>query len=99
MIIPTLGRVALFHPNVADTIPSQDGACAAIIVYVHGDRMVNLIVFDANGQPVGRSSVPLVQPEDPPVADGSSYCNWLPYQVKKATGSESGEPAAGTQTI
>ena len=92
MIQPTVGRIVWYYP-ACDTTPR-----AAIIAYVHDDHMVNLAVFDTNGTPYSRISVTLVQPEDPARPD-QSYCRWMPYQVKKDHGSESGEKAAGTQEV
>jgi hypothetical protein len=107
MIEPTVGRIVLYAPlpnempvGHGSTDPSVDASmrCAAIIVAVHGPRMVNLSVFDANGALHPKSSVTLRQPEDethPP----SGFCEWLPYQVKKDFGSESGEKPVGTQQV
>ena len=100
MIMPTVGRIVHFialndrmHPSEFDPL----APLAAIITWVFNDHMVNLRVFDAVGGAEGRQSVPFVQPgETPP---DRSYCCWMPYQVKKSHGSESGEPAAGTETI
>lgn len=54
----------------------------ATIVFVHGDRMVNLLVLDHVGStwPVG--SVTLQQEGD--AALQGMYAQWMPYQVKQA---------------
>ncbi len=95
MITPTVGRIVHFTP-APGTVGDQP--LAAIVTYVHSDRCVNLTVFDPYGVPKGCTSVPLVQPGDAK-PEGSFYCEWMPYQVKKDTGSESGERAAGTEGI
>jgi len=91
MITPTVGRIVLFSDD------EEYDKCAAIVCHVHSDRMVNLAVFNSSGYHEGKTSVPLVQPEDE--RPTGMYCEWMPYQVKKETGSESGEKAAGTQAI
>jgi hypothetical protein len=96
MIKPTVGRVVLFWPTVeyaaqccmAYGDPSQP--LAAIVTYVHGDRMVNLTVHDHNGVPYGVCSVPLVQ-EDDVARPGAFYCEWMPYQKGQAAKTEAVE--------
>ena len=73
-----------FHePFVADTVEQPH---AAIITYVHGDRMVNLVVFDPNGNSQGRTSVALRQEGD--VAPNGMFCEWMPYQLGQAAKTE-----------
>lgn len=101
-ITPTVGRVVHFYPNGGMVEPyGYDGQpWKADIVAVHSDRMVNLSAFDPMGSHYALTSVGLVQPGDDVPGEGTSYCIWMPYQVKgKATGSESGEAAAGTERI
>lgn len=83
---------------MAKNYPAADARCAAIITAVHNSALVNLVVFDANGTSHGKASVPLIQPGEKADQD-DGYCQWMPYQIKKSTGSESGEPAVGTQPI
>lgn len=99
MIEPTVGRVVYFTP--ATDAPHHSAApLAALITHVWSDTCVNLAIFDPNGKPFDDppTSVLLVQPENEKPS-GGHYCEWMPYQVKKPTGSESGERAAGTQSI
>lgn len=102
MIQPTVGRIVHYHAyGDKPQLPGLE-PLAAIVTWVHSDRMVNLVVFDANGEPHARTSVTLVQPEDevPEVPDENlSYATWMPYQVKKDHGSESGERTAGTEAV
>lgn len=92
MIKPTLGRIVWFKPGKDDRTPSNpDGLCAAFITCVHSDSMVNLCVFDANGHPTPRTSVPLVQ-DDEEVPVGC-YCQWMPYQLGQAARTEAAEQA------
>lgn len=55
---------------------------AALIAYVWGDDMVNLHVIDHNGVGHSKTSVRLVQ-ENEPKPDGY-YCEWMPYQIGQA---------------
>lgn len=87
-IPPSIGRKVWFHPNGAGTM---NGAhlnnfgvqpMDATVVYVWGDRMVNLQVIDHFGVPHGVSSVTLRQPGEPVPA--GYYCEWMPFQVGQA---------------
>lgn len=89
MIKPTVGRVVWFHPEGGFSGVTNDKTqpLAAIVTYVWHDRMVNLVVFDHNGTPFGKTSVQLVQEEDS--VEGSYvpqgyYCEWMPYQIGQA---------------
>lgn len=80
MIKPTIGRIVWFTPSSSDPIDYRgDQPLAAIVTYVWGDRMVNLGVFDANGNGIGKTSVTLVQEGDERPALGH-FCEWMPYQ-------------------
>ncbi|WP_322979120.1 hypothetical protein [Pseudomonas sp. C11] len=105
-IAPTVGRVLHFIPT-ADYMASRKQAfgnpaqpLAAIIAYVHSDTMVNLTVWDQNGEQFSVCSVPLVQ-EGSDVIVGSFYAQWMPYQKGQAAKTESlesqlaGKPAIG----
>lgn len=83
VIPPTVGRVVYFWPS-AD-FRSQEGAQpqAAIIAYVHGERMVNIAGFDCNGAPFSQTSVQLAQPGDAEVPKGS-FVEWMPFQIGQA---------------
>jgi hypothetical protein len=47
------------------------------------DCLVNLSVFDSNGTPFSRTSVPLVQ-EGEAKPEHGYFCSWMPYQVGQA---------------
>ncbi len=95
-IQPTVGRVVHYWGREVRFVKSA--ALAAIVTAVHSDRLVNLVVFDVRGSSGGVANVVLVQPGETPPLD-SGFCSWMPYQVKKASGSESGEKAAGEEVI
>jgi hypothetical protein len=85
MIQPTVGRVVWFR--ALGHISDQPQA--AIVTFVHSDGLVNLAVFDPNGERSGHTSVPLYQGEgDRPAGD---YCEWMPYQIGQAA--KHAEPA------
>lgn len=88
MITPTVGRVVWFHPGIGEKLLAfSDQPLAAMVTYVWGDRMVNLVVFDSNGVPAGRTSVKLRQEGDEPCV-GEMYCEWMPYQKGQAAKNE-----------
>lgn len=98
-IAPTVGRVVHFYRAHEDTEGLFEGPLAALVTAVHADKpCVNLAVFNYDGALKPETDVPLIQP-DAGVPFDHSYCCWMPYQVKKNYGSESGEPAAGTEVI
>jgi hypothetical protein len=53
---------------------------ASIVAHVFNDGLVNLSVFDSNGTPFSRTSVPLVQAGEAKPEHGY-FCSWMPYQV------------------
>lgn len=105
-IKPTVGRVLHFFPStqymagrkLAFGDPSQP--LAAVIAYVHSDKMVNLTVWDQNGLQFDVCSVQLVQDGDT-VPLGSFYAAWMDYQKGQAAKTEAlesqlaGKPAVG----
>lgn len=102
-IAPTVGRVLHFIPTV-DYMASRKQAfgnpaqpLAAMITYVHSDTMVNLTVWDQNGEQFGVCSVPLVQ-EGCDMIVGSFYAQWMPYQKGQAAKNELAESALGLAT-
>lgn len=82
MITPTIGRVVWYRPASHD----GDQPLCALVTYVHSDTMVNLAVFDPNGNPFAATSVPLRQDDDP--APAGSYAEWMPYQKGQAAKAE-----------
>lgn len=97
MIKPTVGRVVWFHPSSNSASPDFAPApiCAAIVAYVHSDALVNLAVFDANGNTHSKTSVPLVQDGDE--APAGYWCEWMPYQKGQAAKTETLELAAAAR--
>lgn len=87
MITPTIGRKVWYYPSDQDLAVTQrlgDQPYDASVVFVHGDRMVNLVVWDHIGMFFSRTSVQLLQDGDPAVGGGISYCEWMPYQKGQA---------------
>lgn len=83
VITPTIGRVVWFWPARREGEPYSEQPFSASVVYVWGDRLVNLAAFDHNGTPESHTSVPLVQEGDPKPEYGF-YAQWMPYQVGQA---------------
>ena len=101
-IKPTVGRVVWFYPptNSAQggfAYPREGQPLAAVIAHVHSDVMLNLTVFDANGVPHGRTSVPLLADGGVPPVSGY-YAAWMPYQKGQAAKTEELERAAAGST-
>jgi len=96
-IVPTVGRIVYFYefPNGV----SDPEAAIVTSVTKHGDYYsLGLVVFKITGRVEPKFRVCLFQPSQPDPLTGP-LCRWMPYQVKKVTGSESGEKAAGTENI
>ena len=91
MIVPTIGRIVYYKKKNGDTLP-------AIVTKVHSDRCVNLEVFGMGVSERLKTAVELCQPGDVN-CPALPYCEWMPYQIKKEYGSESGEPEAGEEVI
>lgn len=105
MITPTNGRIVWYTPYDAEMQGSygmsvqrdKEGnliPLAAMIVAVWGDRMVNLVVHDANGKTFPVTSRTLLQDDDVGNAHGG-YCQWMPYQKGQAAKTEALEKAQG----
>lgn len=93
MIKPTIGRI-MWYWGEATGRGAQP--YAGIVTYVHSDNMVNLTVFDWNGNPAPRTSVPIVQDGSPYTVGDSQYCEWMPYQIGQAKRHEAEDAAKGT---
>lgn len=88
IIPPTPGRVVWFYPADHDGIARLNGQpLSGQVAGVHHDRLVNLCVLDAYGNPQARTSVTLVQPGDD-VPAGGAYATWMPYQIGQAAKTE-----------
>lgn len=96
MITPTPGRIVHYRPGPGDVANHSIGEpLAAIVCHVWNDRMVNLCVFDANGNPMPRTSVVLLQPGDQ-APTGGAYCEWMQYQLGQAERARAAEERAIT---
>jgi len=82
---PTIGRVAWYRPREDEKkLIANDGIqpCAALVAYVHGERMVNLSVHDMYGYAHSVRSVSFHHGDASECPPGS--CCWMPYQQKLA---------------
>jgi len=92
VIVPTVGRVVWYWPSAADIVGGMRLASAsqpfmAQVVFVHHERLVNVIVHDHSGKPHARGAVRLVQESDVYVA-AEPRCEWMPYQKGQAAKTE-----------
>lgn len=89
MIKPTVGRKVWYRPSkheLATRDPMKtigDEPLDATVVAVHDDRLVNLLVLDAEGNPFQRLNVQLVQEGDVYETEGA-HAEWMPYQQGQA---------------
>lgn len=85
MITPSIGRVVWFTPYTStDSRHDKRQPLPALISYVWNDRLVNLAVFDQNGNSIGgATSVILLQDNDPKPEMGY-FASWMPYQIQQA---------------
>lgn len=90
MIKPVVFRMVHFFPSHFEGQPASDQPYAAIVCYVHSDRMINVCAFTENGQPFGACSVQLLQDDDKPPTTGY-YARWGDYQKGQAAKTESME--------
>lgn len=71
---PTIGRVVWVNSPVL-----SDQLCAAIVAYVHSPTLVNLVVFDRNGDASPQMRVDFFN-------DGGGIpvgaAGWMPYQIQ-----------------
>lgn len=92
MIKPTVGRKVWYRPSPNDVLGpmpmqfSPEQPLDATIIYVWGDRMVNVLVTDMYGRQFPVSSCTLVQEGDP--RPGGRYVEWMPYQQGQAKASD-----------
>jgi hypothetical protein len=99
IIKPTVGRVLWYWPSTQDieagmfAYPGSDQPFTAQVVFVHSDRMVNLIITDHGGGAHEKRSVTLLQAGDS-VRDNAGYAEWMPYQQGQAAKSEAAEAKA-----
>lgn len=105
IITPTIGRRLWYFPSIYDlggmlekpsTIIQSDQTqpCDAGVVFVHGDRLVNLSVTDHNGNVHKRTSVTLYQPGDEISHVNGGYAVWMDYQKEQSTPKPQGSTTA-----
>lgn len=99
MITPTVGRIVWYRDPEAPSLTPRAGILTGVHKKMAMDvyHLVDVTVFPPGSSAMSLAAVPLVQPGDR--TPDFPYCEWMPYQVKKSTGSESGEKAAGSKAI
>lgn len=86
MIQPTVGRIVWYHPEPGDVEYAVNQPLAAIISWVHDDRLINVGWFTRSGMAFNRVEVILVQDGD--AIPNAAYCEWMPYQKGQAAKTE-----------
>ncbi len=102
IVTPTVGRKVWFRLNGSmQKLPCADGRVVlpelcgieqpmdATVIFVHGNRMVNLDITDHIGQRFVARSVTLLQEGDL-IPDTGFYCEWMPYQTAQAKKEQAG---------
>lgn len=80
MIKPTVGRVVwMRRPDYSGDVSQPE---AAIVTYVHNDRMINVAGWNHAGSPFSHTSVPLLQDNDS--APRGNHAEWMPFQKGQA---------------
>lgn len=93
MIKPTVGRVVWVWPSREDVDgkdtlsiePVQlraDEPMAGLVTHVENDRLINVALFDHEGNPFSFVDVPLLQDDD--LAPEVTHATWMPYQKGQA---------------
>lgn len=80
MITPTVGRVVLYRPTLAETSFEHGQPFRADVCYVNEDGTVNLAVNSETGRPFCRERVTLAQGREAM----SGECYWMEYQKQQA---------------
>jgi hypothetical protein len=86
VIKPSVGRVVLYRPTEQEReiYAAYDNVqpFRADVLYVHGDRCINLMITSHSGKQFAKTSVFLEQPGDAhPNTDGG-YAHWMEYQIR-----------------
>jgi hypothetical protein len=82
MIKPTVGRVVLFWRDLERRVDGEQPE-AAMVTFVHDDRLVNLVVHSHDGESWGQTHVQLLQDDDAPPAR-NHFAEWMPWQLGQA---------------
>lgn len=105
-IAPTIGRVVWFYPFaksgesgfvthiIGIEAAGTEQPYAAIVAHVWSDSMVNLTVFDANGNAHSRTSVELLQEATAERVVAGGFCTWMPFQKGQAARQDAAAPVA-----
>lgn len=96
MIKPTIGRVVWFWPT--GDVPDRDAQpYPALVTFVHNEYVVNLAVFDRNGDIQPRQNVQLFQGDQGEGRPQEPHCEWMPYQKGQAAKVDAGLDSAGLE--
>jgi hypothetical protein len=88
MITPTVGRVILFHPAIAEGQTRDPDPYPGFVCRVNPDGTINVGGFNAFGTSYGQNNVQLLQDDEAAPAT-AAYAEWMPYQKGQAAKPES----------
>lgn len=84
-ITPTVGRIVWYWNRAPEPEEAGRQPEAAIVTYVHSDKMINICRFTHDGMPIAQTSVRLLQESDIGLEQNFlSFAQWMPYQVGQA---------------
>lgn len=99
--VPTVGRRVYFWPSAQVrhdfSVLSEAQALDAGVVFVHNERLVNLLVTDHLGRSHSVRDVPFLQEGEEKPSE-AHFAAWMPYQVKAAS-EEANKKSAEQQDI
>ena len=91
-----VGRGIWFWPNGSNS-KHDEQACAAIVTFLHSDRLVNIAYFTPAGEVRSRENVVAMQPGDQWPADGSAFVCFVPAQAAQVIEVPDEAPAAANE--
>ena len=91
-----VGRGIWFWPNGSNS-KHDEQACAAIVTFLHSDRLVNIAYFTPAGEVRSRENVVAMQPGDQWPADGSAFVCFVPAQAAQMIEVPDEAPAAANE--
>lgn len=80
VIPPTIGRIVLYFRSATEAGEVGFQPSPGIVCFVQSDSLINIAVFDCNGESGGRVDVPLLQSEQEAPSEGP-FATWMQYQI------------------
>lgn len=93
--MPTVGRIMWFYSNDGFMVKCGAQPYKADVCYVHDENLVNVAVFDHEGNRFQKIMIPIVQDGSPFTTSSieceAGYLMWMPYQISKAAADKIGK--------